>query len=148
VTQALRQPPLRRYAPFIADAAMILCTVSSVFIVVSGAGFLFFGLPGVITYISSWASTLDDVVWGIGDALVVVGTILMWCRKLVGRRLAIIGLGIVVLATVGVEIASLLAFPYLIMSPLQYLLNVVTVLSLVFILLPVTGRQLKVWPAP
>ncbi|TCO43792.1 serine/threonine-protein kinase [Actinocrispum wychmicini] len=141
--QAPYQRSRQRHASGLADAAMILCTVSSLFLAVSGGGFILFGLPTVVNDIPSWAVVLTDVMWGIGDILVLVGTILMWCKKSAGRMLAIIGLSMVVASTLGLELVSLSASLDVIMSPLQYLINVFTVLSLALVLLPSTGRYLK-----
>jgi hypothetical protein len=70
---------------------MIFCTLTSLFLAVSAIRFVF-GFPTSVLSMPSWAIALIDVVWGLGDILVLIATILMWGRKSVGRATAIIGL--------------------------------------------------------
>lgn len=67
----------------------------------------------------------------------------MWRRKSVGPILAAVGLGMVAVASLGVELTAFLASVYIAPGPLTYLIDVCTVLSLLFVLLPGTSRYLK-----
>lgn len=79
---------------------------------------------------------------------VILGTVLMWSRVAAGRVVAVIGLGMVLIPMLGFEIAALAAPREGIVMPWTYLINVVTVASLAFLLLPGTGRYLKARRVP
>jgi serine/threonine protein kinase len=150
----LQQPnsqPLYPQAPYtqqpasssgIAITAMILCTVSSLYAIWSATSFLV-GIPSVIGPGPPWGTLLGNVIWTIGDILLIVGTILMWCRKSAGRIPAIIGLSMVLASMLSSELAALSA-PYGgFVAPWMFPANVLFALSLVIVLLPGTGRYLK-----
>ena len=141
----------------VAILAMILCTVSSLCLVGSAISVVI-GSPPILVDVPPGVSALDNGVWTIGDILVIVGTILMWGRTPAGRILAIIGLGMVLASMLGIELVAL-SRPYdnTVVRPWTYPINVFTVLSLAFALLPDTGRHVKagpsspyapVWPPP
>jgi serine/threonine protein kinase len=129
----------------VAITAMILCTIASLFLVWSAISFVN-GLAPITTRSSSMppgASGFGNLAWSIGDIVLIVGTILMWSRTSAGRILAIIGLSMVLASMLAFELVALSAPHDSIVRPLTYFINVATVLSLVFVLLPDTGKHLK-----
>lgn len=126
----------------IAITALILCTAASLSLVWSATSVIA-GNPPVLGDMPSGAALLGNAVWTIGDILVIIGTILMWSRASAGRVLAIIGLSMVLAAMVGFELVALSATYAGFVSPWAYLINVLTILSLAFVLLPDTGRYLR-----
>lgn len=117
-------------SPGIAIAAMLLCTLTCLCVVSHS-----FRLP-------SWATVLN-VVWAIGDIFLVVGTIFMWCRNVVGRIMAIVGLCLELAAVVSLELAAASMPDDPLVRPWTWLIDVFAVLGLAFVLLPGTGAYLK-----
>jgi len=149
------QPPAP--TPGVAAIAMMLCTVTSLFLVWSAISVLTGSPPVASSELPPGVMAMANWMWTIGDILVISGTILLWRRKPVGRVLAIIGLCLVLTAMLGFEIAALSAPHASVVRPLAYFINVFTVLSLVFVLLPGTDKYLKAgrmpqyaaaWPQP
>jgi serine/threonine protein kinase len=128
----------------IAITAMILCTLSSLSLVWSAISFLT-GSPPLVARadMPPGVTLLANGVWTIGDLLLIVGTILMWSRTSAGRILAIIGLSLVLTSMLALELVALSAPDDSFVRPWTYLINVFTVLSLAFVLLPGTGSYLK-----
>jgi hypothetical protein len=138
-------PYLQRPAPSsgIAITAVVLCTVSSLSLVWSAISFLI-GLPPVEdTSMPPGAGILANLVWTIGDILLIIGTIMMWSRAPAGRILAIIGLSMVLTSMLSFELAAWAAPHDSIVRPWTYAINIFTILSLAFVLLPDTGRYLS-----
>jgi len=151
---AASRPPLYPQVPYlqrpasssgVAITAMILCTVTSLLLVWSAISVLIGSPPVATSRMPPGVGALGNWMWTIGDILLISGTILMWRRRTTGRLLVIIGLGLVLAAMLGFELAALSAPS--IVSPLIYLINVFTVVSLVFVLLPGTDRHLKTGPS-
>jgi serine/threonine protein kinase len=134
--------PQRPASSGIAITATVLCTISSLLLVWSGISVAMGNAP-VDADLPVEASRVGNGMWTLGDILLIVGTILLWTRQSAGRLVAIIGVSMVLAAMLGFELAALSASDYGTVTPLAYLINVFTVLSLVFLLLPSTGRYLK-----
>jgi serine/threonine protein kinase len=136
------QPPTS--ASGIAITAMILCTASSLSLVWSAISFLS-GYPPLVAHtdMPPGVTLLANGVWTIGDILLIIGTILMWSRTSAGRILAIIGLSMVLASMLALELVALSAPDDSVVRPWTYLINIFTVLSLAFVLLPGTGRYFK-----
>jgi hypothetical protein len=124
--------------------AMILCTFASLCVVWSVIGLLV-GDPFVVSYgfhLPAW-STVLNVVWSIGDILLIIGTIFMWCRNAPGRVLAAVGLSLVLAAVVTVEVVAVSMPADLLVRPWTWVIDIFAVLGLAFVLLPGTGEYLK-----
>jgi hypothetical protein len=123
---------------------MVLCTLTSLCAVWSVIS-LIVGDPFVVSYgfhLPPWATALN-VVWSVGDILLIVGTIFMWCRNAAGRVLAIGGLCLALAAVVSFELIAVSTPGDLVVRPWTWLIDVFAVLGLAFVLLPGTGAYLK-----
>lgn len=131
-------------APTIAVTAMVLCTLASLCVVWSVIS-LIVGDPFVVSHgfhLPPWATALN-VVWSVGDILLIVGTIFMWCRNAAGRVLAAGGLCLALAVVVSFELVAASMPGDLVVRPWTWLIDVFAVLGLAFVLLPGTGAYLR-----
>lgn len=137
-------PPQPAPSAGVGVAAMVLCTLACVCVVWSVIS-LIVGSPFVVSYsfgLPPWATALN-VVWSIGDILLIIGTILMWGRNAAGRIMAVAGLCLVLASVVGFELVAVSTPGDLVVRPQTWLIDVFVVLSLAFVLLPGTSEYLK-----
>lgn len=137
------QPPYPQPTPGIAVVATVLCTLTSLCVVWSTIS-LMAGEPFVVHFGSQapvWATVLN-LVWSIGDILLIIGTIFLWSRNALGRILAAVGLCLVLASVVGFEVAAA-SMPDLVVRPWTWTIDFFAVLALAFVLLPATGTYLR-----
>lgn len=137
------QPLYPQPAPGIAVAATVLCTLTSLCVVWSTIS-LMAGNPFVVHFGSPapmWATVLN-LVWSIGDILLIIGTIFLWSRSALGRILAAVGLCLVLASVVGFEVAAA-SMPDLVVRLWTWSIDFFAVLALAFVLLPATGTYLR-----
>ena len=142
-------PPQPVPAPGIAVTAMVLCTLTSLCVVWSVIG-LVVGNAFVVVYglqFPGWATALN-VIWAIGDLLLIVGTIFMWARNAAGRILAVAGLCLALAAVVSFELVSVSTPGEVVVRPWAWLIDIFAVLGLAFVLLPGTGAYLNAGRRP
>lgn len=128
----------------IAITASVLCTLACLCVAWSVIS-LVLGDPFVVSHgfhLPLWAIVLN-VVWSIGDILLVVGTVFLWCRNAVGRVLAATGLCLVLATVIGFELVAVSAPGIVLVRPWTWLIDVFAVLALAFVLLPGTGAYLR-----